>query len=406
MDYDDTSGFNIRGRAHQNSTERSSSPTRRDQYRRSRSPRGYQDRGGYRGRYQDDDYRRSDHGGYGGRQQSYRRRDDRDDTVVERPPTPEEWPPASMNGDSDVATSGQPLQFLLIRDLKPNVTSAILSKGLEKLYRDEVQAGVQEKPQINSNLGATPGSLKRVFIVRERGTSRSLQFGFAEFHSKVDATAALAKFDERRAPLTIASKNIQVNLPHAGIFVPADPSDREAFELRQGDFRKYRAPGYFADAFYVNREPPYRSPSPVREQPVKPEKKQTTTSLEVKGSTDRQTANPVPVLALAAGRWQKSGEQLRRDLPRPATETDAPADNQAGPAERESYAYFGDKVTKGGERQAYCFICEKTWGGEKEGLWQHLSDQGHAEQIEKEAQRQRARRRMDFAGVVGETLRL
>jgi hypothetical protein len=312
-----------------------------------------------------------------------------------------------MNGDSDVATSGQPLQFLLIRDLKPNVTSTILSRGLEKLYRDDPAQVIEDKSQSTQSLGATPGSLKRVFIIRQRGTSRSLQFGFAEFHSKADAAAALAKFEERKAPLTIASKNIQVNLPHAGIFIPADPSDREAFELRQGDFRKYRANGFFADSFVVNREPPYRSPSPVKEQLNKPEKKQNASTLEAKATVDRKATSSVPVLALAAGRWQQSGEQLRKGLPRPAAEVDLPRGRQdGGEPERESFAYFGPKVTKRGEKQAYCFICEKTWGGEKEGLWQHLSDGPHTKQIANEEERTRARKRMNFAGVVGETLRL
>lgn len=69
-------------------------------------------------------------------------------------------------------------------------------------------------------LGAKPGSLRRVFLMRDRRTNDSWKYGFAEFATVEDARAAVAKF-RASTKFTIASKPVVVAFIHTGVFVPA-----------------------------------------------------------------------------------------------------------------------------------------------------------------------------------------
>jgi RNA recognition motif-containing protein len=68
-------------------------------------------------------------------------------------------------------------------------------------------------------LGAKPGSLRRVFLMRDRKTNESWRYGFAEFATVEDAMAAVAKF-RASARFTIASKPVVVAFIHTGVFNP------------------------------------------------------------------------------------------------------------------------------------------------------------------------------------------
>ncbi len=69
-------------------------------------------------------------------------------------------------------------------------------------------------------LGAKPGSLRRVFLMRDRATNESWRYGFAEFATVEDAQAAVSKF-RASAKFTIASKPVAVGFIHTGVFVPS-----------------------------------------------------------------------------------------------------------------------------------------------------------------------------------------
>jgi hypothetical protein len=95
------------------------------------------------------------------------------------------------NGDSDVSTDGTPSQFLLLRGLEPSLSEELLAKGVAKLYKlpessneetRKLEAKVTSTTS-SSQFGAQDGSLKRVFIVRDRLSRDSWRYGFAEFHS-------------------------------------------------------------------------------------------------------------------------------------------------------------------------------------------------------------------------------
>lgn len=102
--------------------------------------------------------------------------------------------PLMNSGDSDASPDGSPSQFLLLRGLEPTVTEDLLAKGVSKLYKPSQQpsppAATSNAKKNNAkvasttgdaNLGAKEGSLRRVLLVRDRRTTDSWRYGFAEF---------------------------------------------------------------------------------------------------------------------------------------------------------------------------------------------------------------------------------
>jgi hypothetical protein len=103
-----------------------------------------------------------------------------------------EQPKQGNTGDSDASLDGTPSQFLLVRGLEPSVTEEMLAKGISKLFKtSDTQNHDPSKKSgakvtsttSSSNFGAQEGSLRRVFVVRDRRSDNSWRYGFAEFHS-------------------------------------------------------------------------------------------------------------------------------------------------------------------------------------------------------------------------------
>lgn len=127
---------------------------------------------------------------------------------------------------------------MVIRDLESSVTEQVLASGVMKLFLDT--SSDRSKEALNTTnklkstaptagtagLGAKPGSLRRVFLMRDRRSNDSWKYGFAEFATVEDAMGAVAKF-RVSTRFTIASRPAVVAFIHTGVFVPAldvDPS--------------------------------------------------------------------------------------------------------------------------------------------------------------------------------------
>lgn len=133
-----------------------------------------------------------------------------------------------LTGETDECPQQFPSQYLVIRGLEPSVNEEVLAKGIKKLFVETTPETKKETtnklkstaPTANTaSMGARPDSLRRVFLVRDRGTDSSLRYGFAEFTTLEDAQGAVAKF--RASPkFTISSKPITVAFIHTGVFVP------------------------------------------------------------------------------------------------------------------------------------------------------------------------------------------
>ncbi|KAK2629714.1 hypothetical protein QTJ16_000534 [Diplocarpon rosae] len=135
----------------------------------------------------------------------------------------------ATTGDSDASPDGAASQFLLLRGLEPGVNEELLAKGVSKLYKTKASTPPAEgtnskKRQISSttndaSLGARDGSLQRVLLVRDRKSNDSWRYGFAEFSTVEDASAAMVKY-KASDKFTISSKPVVVSYIHAGVFVP------------------------------------------------------------------------------------------------------------------------------------------------------------------------------------------
>jgi hypothetical protein len=117
-------------------------------------------------------------------------------------------------------------------------------------------------------LGAKPGSLRRVFLMRDRKTNESWRYGFAEFATVDDAMAAVAKF-RASTRFTIASKPVVVAFIHTGVFIPA--FDAPATESQELSFTpiynpsvrvKYWDERAYPSARIVSTDPLPGAPSP------------------------------------------------------------------------------------------------------------------------------------------------
>ncbi|KAI1818553.1 hypothetical protein GGS20DRAFT_527555 [Poronia punctata] len=135
-----------------------------------------------------------------------------------------------LDGQSDECPQQTPSQFIVIRGLASSSNEAVLAAGMKKLYmskEDEPKQPSGAPPKLRStaptgnthNLGAKPGSLVRVFVVREKGSEISCNYGFAEFSTLDDARAAVAKYNAH-PQFTISSRPVTLAFIHSGVFIP------------------------------------------------------------------------------------------------------------------------------------------------------------------------------------------
>ncbi|KAF0315178.1 hypothetical protein GQ607_017591 [Colletotrichum asianum] len=133
-----------------------------------------------------------------------------------------------LTGESDAADT--PSQILVFFPLAGSVTEDVLAAGAAKLelaQKPAVPKNSGEPPKLKSTAptgdasgyGAKPGSLHRIFLMRDQDTNESFNFGFAEFWTVEDALAAMQKFKMMRE-FTIAGKPVTVSTIHLGVFVP------------------------------------------------------------------------------------------------------------------------------------------------------------------------------------------
>lgn len=135
-----------------------------------------------------------------------------------------------LDGKSDECPQQTPSQFLVVRNLPPSISETVFAAGIKKLYvakEEEPKQAVGAPIKLKSTapignttgLGARPGSLARVFVIRDRHTDASCRYGFAEFTHIDDARAAMAKFNAS-SQFTIGSKIVTVTYIHSGVFIP------------------------------------------------------------------------------------------------------------------------------------------------------------------------------------------
>ncbi|KAK4200631.1 putative RNA-binding protein [Triangularia verruculosa] len=146
-----------------------------------------------------------------------------------------------LTGETDECPQQMPSHYVVIRNLDRSVTEEVLAKGVMKLFVENPEPP-KEAPTTNKlkstaptkstvGMGAKPGSLRRVLLMRDRRSNDTWRYGFAEFATVEDARAAVQKF-QASTKFTIASKPVVVAFIHTGVFVPAfDPVTPDNYDL-------------------------------------------------------------------------------------------------------------------------------------------------------------------------------
>ncbi|KAI1497913.1 hypothetical protein F5X99DRAFT_395324 [Biscogniauxia marginata] len=135
-----------------------------------------------------------------------------------------------LDGKSDECPQQTPSQFIVIRGLPSSVTETVLAAEIKKLYvnkdgEPKLPSGTPAKLKSTApignttGLGAKPGSLVRVFMIRDKYSEISCNYGFAEFSTLDDARAAMAKYSAS-PQFTISSKPVTIAFIHSGVFIP------------------------------------------------------------------------------------------------------------------------------------------------------------------------------------------
>ncbi|KAL2757709.1 hypothetical protein ACRALDRAFT_2025446 [Sodiomyces alcalophilus JCM 7366] len=237
----------------------------------------------------------------------------------------------TLTGESDA--SDTPSQILVFYPLAASVTEEVLAAGAAKLQLEEKSTAAKKSadgaPKLKSTAptgdptgyGARPGSLHRVFLMRDRDTNESFNFGFAEFWTVDDALAAMTKF-KRYREFTIASGPVNVSTIHLGVFIPEQREVTPAIEklsfapLFNPTIRvKYWDPHAFPSQSMVEENPPDRPQSDESEKSGKGGGDQ---AAELKKAKKRKAEGsglpasgkrPAPMIGQMAI-WQKKHDEL------------------------------------------------------------------------------------------------
>ncbi|KAM0323155.1 hypothetical protein ACHAQA_009005 [Verticillium albo-atrum] len=229
----------------------------------------------------------------------------------------------TLTGESDAAAT--PSQLLVFFPLAPSVTEDVLAVGAAKLELvDRPSAPKQSSdgpPKLKSTAptgdaagyGAKPGSLHRVFLMRDRRTNETCKFGFAEFWTVEDALAAVDKF-KRMREFTIASAAVSVSTIHLGVFVP-DPREpipategMSFFPLFNPAIRvKYWEPSVFPSQRRVTEEAPERPKAKADEDTTEGAKK--TKKRKAEGALPGAAKKAAPMMGQMAF-WQKKHDEI------------------------------------------------------------------------------------------------
>lgn len=235
-----------------------------------------------------------------------------------------------LTGETDEDPQHMPSQYLVVRDLEASVTEQVLANGVMKLFLDSSSerskdtTGSTNKLKSTAptsgtaGLGAKPGSLRRVFLMRDRRSNESWRYGFAEFATVEDAMGAVAKF-RASTRFTIASKPVAVGFIHTGVFVPVFDSDpnanpsysfkpiyNPALQLKYWDDRAYPS------IHVVITDPALDAPSPEKSATNDEAAKSKSASVLKKSKKDKEAATGPKAIAMMPQMqmWAKKSAEL------------------------------------------------------------------------------------------------
>ncbi|KAF4979379.1 hypothetical protein FZEAL_4420 [Fusarium zealandicum] len=231
----------------------------------------------------------------------------------------------SLTGMADAADV--PSQILVVYPLASFVTEDMLAsdmKRLELVKPDTTKDNSNGAPKLKSTapigdttgIGARPGSLHRVFLMRDTNTNESFKYGFAEFWTVDDATAAMSKFHKSRS-FTVAACPVTVSSTHMGVFLPEERDVTPAIErmsfspLFNPNLRvRYRDLHVYPSQQVLTTQPPEGeegSRAPIEGNDKKPKKR------KAEGNLPASSAKKSVPMAGQLAMWQRKRNELRDD---------------------------------------------------------------------------------------------
>lgn len=162
--------------------------------------------------------------------------------------------------------------------------------------------------------GARPGSLHRVFLMRDVRYNESVKYGFAEFWTLEDATAAMTKFNVASS-FTVGAVPVTISNIHLGVFlpetrdVPPESDYKSFYPLLNPNMRvRYRDTRLYPSVQVITSEPPAETnekPPTKDDNDSKKSKKR-----KAEGPAGAATTKKAPVMDHLA-RWQRKADELR-----------------------------------------------------------------------------------------------
>lgn len=231
-----------------------------------------------------------------------------------------------------MAHDGTKTRFLLVRGLKANADEIALANIMSKFYLDDAEPAAQPKPTAAEEIkpeppskptamplppsqaaaqpkpvGATPDSLKRVFLIRDRSTNKSMKYGFAEYHSSQDASRALEK-QQLLSEIASTADKVSLDPVDPGVFAPVLGNVRNHKFLfsHNGAMYQYRDSRYYASAETINADPP-RSTPPPSEAPQAKKKRASNTLGQLDGGASKKAKKNLGFV----DKWQQKQAELR-----------------------------------------------------------------------------------------------
>lgn len=204
----------------------------------------------------------------------------------------------------------------------------MLAKGMRRLELEQPEKpkDTEGAPKLKSTAprndgsgyGARPGSLHRVFLMRDTSSNESLKYGFAEFWTVEDASAALVKYQKLRN-FTVAACAVTVSNIHMGVFVPceAEPTPETEFYTFHPLFNpllrvQYRDLHAYPSQQIVNGEVPAWLQDAQNEDTdeAKKNKKRKADTIAASATTKKPVA-----MASKMAMWQRKHDELHVEKP-------------------------------------------------------------------------------------------
>ena len=218
--------------------------------------------------------------------------------------------------------------MLVIYPLAPFVNEDMLAKDIKRLELDKPDRSKDTSngaPKLKSTAptgdasgyGARPGSLHRVFLMRDCVSNESFKYGFAEFWTIEDAAAALTKFQKSRA-FTVAACSVSISSIHMGVFVPNDMEPTASTEMMgfhplfNPSLRvSYRDPHVYPSQQVVAPEPPAGTTG--QQQPEEQGEDKKSKKRKAEGNLPANTAKKPLAMAGKMAMWQQKHGELHAE---------------------------------------------------------------------------------------------